>query len=1605
MLTVKWQKTRYVVLFLFFVLLLSVTLPFGTPTADAAQTRAGSQVEKIAAGWSYSLALKSDGTVVAWGSNDKGQATVPTGIASPVKGTRVAAGWNHSLALKSDGTVVAWGYNGSGQSTVPAGLKDVISIAAGYEHSLALKSDGTVVAWGGNGDGQTNVPGGLNGVVSIAAGGLHSLALKSDGTVVAWGEDIISGQSTVPGGLNGVVSIAAGAYHSLALKSDGTVVAWGNNDYGQSTVPAGLKDVVSISGVYNSLALKSDGTVVAWGDNDVGQSTVPGGLNGVVSIAAGAEHSLALKLDGTVVAWGNNSDDKSTVPTGLKDVILIAAGGTNSLALKSDGTVVAWGLSTVPGNDNLNDLSLQEGPFDKSFSPTVTSYTYSYIGPSVSSVNVTAELADTNYAALYVNNQPQASGSAATVSISEDTTVIPVRVEPYFKPAKTYTITVLRDSTPPVIQFGANGNAIWSQSASTTVTVTDAESGVKSSSLQYAWTQSTVTPSTGWTSFASGGTLSKNGADGDWYLHIKALDAAGNTTNVASDRFRLDNTLPTISYGTNGNESWSQSASTTVTVTDAGSGVNASSLQYAWTQSTVTPTADWATFANGGALSKNGADGDWYLHIKAQDAAGNTANVVSGRFRLDNTAPAINISMTNADFSTYSDNTWSNQEVTIRVTATDANSVVSNVYSMNGGTTWIAYTVPITLQEGVHSLTFKAVDAAGNEAVLHRTVKISTSGLMLTPTMTTSGGSPYTSGEWSGTSVTVSVYAQAGLSGIASLTYTLDGGASQNYVNQDPLTLTQEGQHTMVFQVVDTAGNTFTATLAVNMDLTAPTVSFGTNGNESLSQSASTMVTVTDAGSGVDTSTLQYAWTTDTAIPAAGWTSFASGDTLSKNGADGDWYLHIKALDAAGNTANVVSSRFRLDNTEPAINISMTNADMSAYPDNAWSNQEVTIRVTATDANSVVSNVYSMNGGTTWIAYTVPITLQDGIHSLTFKAVDAAGNEAVLYRTVKISTSGLMLTPTMTTSGGSPYTSGAWSSKSVTVSVYAQAGLSGIASLTYTLDGGPWQNYVNQAPLTFTQEGQHTMVFQVVDTAGNTFTATLAVNIDLTAPSVSFGTNGNESWSQSGSTTVAVTDAGSGVDASSLQYAWTTDTATPAAGWTSFASGDTLSKNGVEGNWYLHIRAQDGAGNTANAVSNRFRLQVASTESASTGSLSYVADMKPVIDLNGTSLELDRIDMTKPFVTLEVTPKDGTAYVSIPANILSGIEGTNANFFIEIKTPYGSYQVPVNLASLLPGLKDLLAKNDLNAGDISFKVILTNKSDDKDIQKASADGLLRGQVVGPIVDFNMEIINTKNRQSVGTSNLFSKSLPIVIPMPKSMTSMPEQWGAFRYNEATKKFEFVPAKKVLIDGAWYVTISSYSNSVYVVAQNPVSFTDTLEHWSQAFVELAAAKGLVEGVGEGLYQPDETVTRAEFTAMLVRVLGHKASNARTASYDDVKPDSWYFNVIVTAKELGLLDFVNGNHFMPDQPLTREEMASMLAAVIKLKNVPMTKENVTLDGYKDIGDVNASYLDEVRLMVELEIMTGTDQDTFSPKGISTRAQAAVVFIRMMQKLDWID
>ncbi|MDB6137986.1 MAG: hypothetical protein JWO94_1058 [Verrucomicrobiaceae bacterium] len=286
---------------------------------------------------SGALLVLPHGTVVEWGYNQYNLYDVlrPAGLTDVAAlAAGASAGDGHVLALKADGTLVAWGNNDFFQGSVPNGLSGIRVVAVGSYHNLVLKADGTVFAWGRNNEGECTVPAGLSGVIAIAGGLGHSVALTAGGTVFAWGGNTY-GAAQVPAGLVGVRAIAAGFYHTLALKNDGTVAGWGYQNAGLASLAPGLLTGIKAiaAGRVHSVALKNDGTVVTWGDNTYHQTAMPPGITGIKAIAAGDDHTLALRIDGTVVGWGDNGLGATTIPAGLADVQMIAAGGGRSLAV------------------------------------------------------------------------------------------------------------------------------------------------------------------------------------------------------------------------------------------------------------------------------------------------------------------------------------------------------------------------------------------------------------------------------------------------------------------------------------------------------------------------------------------------------------------------------------------------------------------------------------------------------------------------------------------------------------------------------------------------------------------------------------------------------------------------------------------------------------------------------------------------------------------------------------------------------------------------------------------------------------------------------------------------------------------------------------------------------------------------------------------------------------------------------------------------------------------------------------------------------------------------------------------------------------------------
>ena len=283
----------------------------------------------VTVGQSHTMAVKTDGSLWAWGNNHDGQLgdgrifefdfkRVPTRVGDASDWAAVTAGRYHTVAVKTDGSLWAWGGNGEGQlgdgttesKYVPTRVgeaNDWVAVDSGiWDYVVALKSDGSIWAWGNNSHGQlgdgtqedrkfpTQV-GEASDWASVVAGYQHTVALKTDGTLWAWGDNFWGGlgvgtrvgtgggRVNVPtrvGESSDWVAVAPGWGHSVGLKSNGSLWAWGANHNGQlgdgtfkhrnKPLRVGLSEdwsLIAVGGDSLTAAVRSDGTLWSWGSN------------------------------------------------------------------------------------------------------------------------------------------------------------------------------------------------------------------------------------------------------------------------------------------------------------------------------------------------------------------------------------------------------------------------------------------------------------------------------------------------------------------------------------------------------------------------------------------------------------------------------------------------------------------------------------------------------------------------------------------------------------------------------------------------------------------------------------------------------------------------------------------------------------------------------------------------------------------------------------------------------------------------------------------------------------------------------------------------------------------------------------------------------------------------------------------------------------------------------------------------------------------------------------------------------------------------------------------------------------------------------------------
>lgn len=182
-----------------------------------------------------------------------------------------------------------------------------------------------------------------------------------------------------------------------------------------------------------------------------------------------------------------------------------------------------------------------------------------------------------------------------------------------------------------------------------------------------------------------------------------------------------------------------------------------------------------------------------------------------------------------------------------------------------------------------------------------------------------------------------------------------------------------------------------------------------------------------------------------------------------------------------------------------------------------------------------------------------------------------------------------------------------------------------------------------------------------------------------------------------------------------------------------------------------------------------------------------------------------------------------------------------------------------------------------------------------------------------------------------------------------------------------------------------------------------FTDTTDHWGKSYITALARRGIINGMGDGTFAPENTVTRAHFVQMLAKMSGEDYASCTTNVYSDVGSE-WYAPAIAWAAQRKIADTDTGK-FAPNDPITREDMALMLyryATNVAKASLPQKKDPVS---FTDSAAISSAAADAVAAMQRCGIIDGMpdgDGYRFAPAEQATRAQAAAMITRFYNAIN---
>lgn len=363
-------------------------------------------------------------------------------------------------------------------------------------------------------------------------------------------------------------------------------------------------------------------------------------------------------------------------------------------------------------------------------------------------------------------------------------------------------------------------------------------------------------------------------------------------------------------------------------------------------------------------------------------------------------------------------------------------------------------------------------------------------------------------------------------------------------------------------------------------------------------------------------------------------------------------------------------------------------------------------------------------------------------------------------------------------------------------------------------------------------------------------------------------------------------------------------------------------------------------------------------------------------------------------IELSVANHSDVAIAELDGQIIKNMEEKEA--ILQINTGHIIYRLPV----VQLNMDDIWRQigNNIELKDIKINITVRTASEDTARIVEDTANKNNYQIIVQPVQF--QITCSREDKTVEVTK-FNSYIERMIAIPDGIDPTKITTGIVVNKDGT--FSHVPTFVVSIDGKYYAKLNSLTNSTYSVIYNPIVFEDIENHWAKEAVNDMGSRLIISGISVNKFEPETDISRAEFVTILVRALGLMRTETGKDIFSDITQDAWYYDAVSIAYEHGLVSGYGDGVFRPNDKISRDQAMVLLAramTITKLK-VEFTKGEIEelISVYEDSEKVSDWTKQAVAECIKSGIVSGYNNQLM-PDNHITRAETAVIIKRMLQK-----